>query len=454
MRISEHIIYLDLKKDEKNSLVIHGITGAFDILSKDTCLKLKSRDIMNFSEEELQFLKKRGYITTLTAEEELQYRNKIISVINKATNGNVSITILPTYDCNFRCEYCFENMIFSKGKDYLSHTISKEIIDSVFNQIEIYQKEGKTVSGIHLFGGEPLLSKNKDVVEYIAKKANDVGVPIQCISNGYDMDEYIAIIKKYNFQSVQVTVDGIEETHDKRRYGVGKKPTYKKIMDNIELALKNDISITARTNVNKGNIAQINLLIEEYKKKGWLEIPNFRYYFKSTIKCYEKNEENSIAEPHLMKEIKSIHNGSPDKFLYNSIYGSLAIKIKSMLENNSFAPLTSVYCGANAGMYSVDPFGYIYPCWDVLSEKDAIIGHVDTDSKMFHLNNVHNKWKERTVDKIEDCKNCNYMMFCGGGCAAQAEVMNKDINKVYCDYFTEIFDEVAVDVVEQYLQGS
>lgn len=101
-------------------------------------------------------------------------------------------------------------------------------------------------------------------------------------------------------------------------------------------------------------------------------------------------------------------------------------------------------------MYTIDPFGDIYPCWDVLSEADSRIGTVDVQQGEFVLTDVHSTWKDRTVDRISDCSKCRYMLFCGGGCSAQAKVMHNDMNQVYCDDFTALFDEVAVDLCEEY----
>jgi uncharacterized protein len=102
-------------------------------------------------------------------------------------------------------------------------------------------------------------------------------------------------------------------------------------------------------------------------------------------------------------------------------------------------------------MYTIDPFGDIYPCWDVLSEEECRIGKVDTEKGRFVLNEHEAEWKGRRVDRIEDCKKCRHMLFCGGGCSAQAKVINSDINKVFCDDFETIFNEVAVRVCEEHL---
>ncbi|MDD5922534.1 MAG: SPASM domain-containing protein [Eubacteriales bacterium] len=64
-----------------------------------------------------------------------------------------------------------------------------------------------------------------------------------------------------------------------------------------------------------------------------------------------------------------------------------------MLEKRSFAPMRAGYCGANMGMYTIDPDGDIYPCWDVLTEETCRIGHVNLEKGEFEFNGKADQWK-------------------------------------------------------------
>jgi uncharacterized protein len=453
-RVSDYNIYLPLN-DSDDYLIVQGAKGSFDIVDKGTVetLQADGREIENrdrISQENFDILIKRGYITEDNEDEEFKFIEKLSQAINVHGRKSINLTILPTYNCNFRCEYCFERNLQKKGAEWLKKKISSEIVDAVFLQLDDYQKQGLKLEGIYLFGGEPLLKGNRDIVDYICQKANEYELAISCISNGYDLHAYIDLIKKYTFQQVQITVDGIGREHDSRRYLVGGQPTYERIMENIEQALAEGINIVLRTNVNKKNISEMQKLIDIYKEKGWLAKSNFRYYFKSTLKCYDEIGD-AYSDVELMKELAKSYDGSIEKFRFNSIYNGISDKLTYMLKNNTFAPLRSGYCGANMGMYTVDPFGDIYPCWDVLTEDDDIIGKVDVDTGRFVFNKNHDKWKARTVDRIEDCKRCKYLFFCGGGCAAQAKIVNHDMNKAYCDDFQILFNQVATEVCEEFL---
>ncbi|NLL70628.1 MAG: radical SAM protein [Epulopiscium sp.] len=452
-RVSHYNIYLPMKKQSENYLIVQGYRGSFDVVDKSIAKVLmkgeKDPSYLNeISEENLAVLSKRGYITELEEEKEYELIEKVSHILNTISRKNMCITIMPTYNCNFRCEYCFEQNLLSKGKEWLSEKMTIEMVDAIFEQLRKHKEEGYKIGSVYLFGGEPLLKSNKDIVTYICQKCKEQEIPISCISNGHDLDEYVELLKEYKFERVQITVDGVGEEHDKRRFLVGGQGSYDRIMKNIQLALEKGIHIVVRTNVNKKNIKSIQRLIEEYENRGWVEKENFHYYFKSTLRCYEELGV-ALSDVELMKELAEYFHEDVERFQFNSIYQGLSSSIRTMIDNNAIAPLRSGYCGANTGMYTIDPYGDIYPCWDVLAEEDCKIGTVDVEKGEFVLNSVNDHWKERTVDRLDECKKCRYMLFCGGGCSAQAKVMHSDMNKVFCDDFTKIFDEVVVEVCEK-----
>lgn len=457
MRLSEYNICLDFQEDSNQSLLIQGVTGSFDIIEKkyvtilDEC-RNDSSNLQKLPKDIRESLIKRGYVTELSEEEEYRFITKLCEGINQRGRKNLSITLLPTYNCNFRCEYCFERNIQNGDTECLGEKMSFEMIDAIFTKLESVKEDGFKLDSIYLFGGEPLLRGNYDIVQYICNKAKDISMPICCISNGYDLDQYVDLIQEFNFRYVQITIDGIGIEHDKRRYLAGGQGTYSKIMENVETGLDKGINIVLRTNVNTKNLDAISNLIGFYKDKGWTEKNNFSYYFKTTMKCYDQVGE-SLSEVDLMKKMASLYGENVEKFQFNSIFQGLSNRLTDMIEHKTYAPFRSGYCGANMGMYTIDPYGDIYPCWDVLRDKEHAIGKVDVEKKDFIFNDNLERWKGRTVDKIAECRKCKYMMFCGGGCTAQSKVLYNDINRAYCDDFVDVFNQVAIDNCSKYIDS-
>lgn len=320
-------------------------------------------------------------------------------------------------------------------------------IDATYKQIDKWIEEGKKVTNITLFGGEPLLYPNYEIVKYIVENAKKRNLSVAAISNGYSLEKFEDLLGKDGIEYIQVTLDGLKEFHDKRRFLVGNQPTFDKICKNIDLALKKGTVINLRSNINKENFEVIDELIELYNQNKWTSYPNFKYYFKATHKCYEKKA-NIVKDIEIMKELGNKF-GDVSKFNFNSIYNSLSNSIKNMFEKGGYAPIKGGYCGANGGMYTIDPLGDVYACWDVLGNEEQIIGKLNIEKGKIEFNNKSDYWKNRTVNKIEACSKCKYSLFCGGGCAAHAGIVNGNMYSPYCEDFKTIFEEVVPTIFKE-----
>ena len=63
----------------------------------------------------------------------------------------------------------------------------------------------------------------------------------------------LAILKKCDVTKLQITIDGIEEIHDKRRPLQNGKGTYKRIMDNLTNLKDELIPVSLRINTDREN---------------------------------------------------------------------------------------------------------------------------------------------------------------------------------------------------------
>ena len=139
MRLSTYEIILPLldkyrKEISDYRLMVNGLYGSYDIISKKDCEKISAG---KFSELPLALLERlllRGHLTRKSESEEFADM-KLLSRLSKKIYGSyaIKLIIMPTYDCNFRCPYCFEQHRLNKGKDWLSQTMSDEMIEAVFS---------------------------------------------------------------------------------------------------------------------------------------------------------------------------------------------------------------------------------------------------------------------------------------------------------------------------------
>lgn len=74
LRTSSYMIPIKLENEEGRYMLIHGYTGAIDVVSEDVLARIKNiTSAKDFSEATLQTLLKRGYVTMKSQEEEYAY---------------------------------------------------------------------------------------------------------------------------------------------------------------------------------------------------------------------------------------------------------------------------------------------------------------------------------------------------------------------------------------------
>ncbi len=445
MRVSTYEIILPL---EENSLLINGLYSAFDIVSKEDAEKITTGNFSDLPAELRERLLLRGHITDRNETAEVADM-KLLSRIHKMTFGRISVglVIMPTYDCNFRCPYCYEQHRLSRGQNWLSYTMTDEMIDAVFSALKNYKERGFVVNDCTFYGGEPFLEKNLPVVRKIAERCRELDVKSKVITNGYDLESYLDLLTEFNFERLQITIDGVGKINDRRRIhkdGVG---TYERILKNINLALERGIKIALRVNVGRENFHGIKDLIDDLKTRGFLDKENFIYYFKATSD--DRNPKNNVTDFEIVRELEKI-GLTPQKISIAHVeYGINYNKLNTLFKKETYGTFSPAYCGSEEGMLVVDPFGKLYTCWDYVGKDDKAIGFVDKSAKRFVLNFESAKWRTRTVDLMEKCVKCPYCFICRGGCAARAEFEHGNWFREYCGESKEIFNALATKLANE-----
>ena len=211
---SYYTIPVKLQAEDNKHMLIHGYTGAIDIVDSNIVNALNAENISSvLSEDEISLLSQRGYLTNKTVEEEQSYVAHFADVLHRMNSKlykNFGFVI--TYDCNFRCPYCFENIISKHGTAWTKRTITKELVDKAYDaMLKIEAHRELHTNEILLYGGEPFLRENYDIVKYIIKKGYSLGYKFKAITNGYDLDFYEDLLSPEYFTFIQISMDGFRE---------------------------------------------------------------------------------------------------------------------------------------------------------------------------------------------------------------------------------------------------
>lgn len=469
MRLSTYEIILplldkDIKEIADYRLMVNGLYGAFDIVAKEECEKISAGKFDELPPALFERLLLRGHLTRKNESEELADMKLLARMHKKIYGGRgIGLVIMPTYDCNFRCPYCFEQHRLNKGKDWLSQTMSDEMIAAVFSTMKNYKSRGYDVDHCTFYGGEPLLAKNLPVVRKIAEHCRELDLKMDAITNGYDLEAYREFFEEFKFESLQITVDGVGEVNDRRRIHKDGGGTYEKILANVELALELGIKVSLRVNIGLENLHGMKDLIDDLKARGFIDKEKeraaeekilietapkaktkrgrFSYYFKATTNDF-KHEKAILREKDILDELIKYGLTTEEAFERESQY-SVVGRLKALFQKESFSSFEPAYCGAERGMAVVDPYGKIFPCWDFVGKYDKVMGFVDIKTGRFLFGFDKAKWKTRTVDIMEKCKTCPYCFICRGGCASRAEYNTGNCFREDCGESKEIFNSVA-----------
>ena len=446
LRTSSYMIPVKLEKEENKYMLIHSYTGTIDIVSENLLKKIKSiAEGHDFSDSMLQTLLKRGYITTKTQEEEYAYVARMAMALQKKYDVLVtSFTWVVSYNCNFRCPYCFEGRSQKDSSKKLSFT--KEQVDAAYAAQDKIQPNRKLRRNIiTLYGGEPLLAENKEVINYIVQEGQKRGFKFAAVTNGYEIDQFLNLLGPDGIYRLQISIDGMKEYHNQRRVHYRDHNTFDKIIDNIQLALEKGASILVRMNSDEYNADQYTELKQYLEKKGFFKYPKFRLY----LAILKDNEEVTVSD-HERLDFLSIPSyikkqQQQDQIQDTDIYKS----IHDALINNRPIHLKSIGCAAQTNGYVLDPFGKIYPCWEVVGKNEYVEGVYSKNSVEWNEDIVR-RWRYTNIGQKEPCKHCKYALICGGGCPF-LQMKGKDptcgitrqsfdiaVNKAYADFIHNV----------------
>lgn len=433
IRLSYYTIPVILSKDNDKLILIHGNTGAIDVVSTRLYSVLNNiNDNVRVPESLKELLIKRGYLTYKSYVEELEYTHKLIDLKCKSDFfKSCDITWVVSYKCNFCCPYCFES------NNVLSSTFSKRSVDKVYSSIDNYIEENKIIKRpqIVLFGGEPLLAENRKIVEYIVSEGVKRGCLFSAVTNGYDLDEYMDLICCEKISKLQITLDGTKQMHDSRRFHYKDGATFDKIIQNIQRIKEKNVKVAIRMNVDRDGVVEFAKLYNYLQDIGLL-CDNISVYAARLMEYEDVDlsirEDISIPSVREYMDMQKENNTADKCKDYD-----LKSRFLYAINNNTAFPFKTVGCAISKGGVVVDPFGYLYPCWELVGKKEYIIGNYFRGK--FALNNAALKWHRSMLLTDENCRSCKFALICGGGCPKRNGIERRQ----NCFLFQQIFKTVV-----------
>lgn len=453
MRISTYNIGVDCGDQY---LLLNGRTGAFDIVSPEIGESLTRDDAPStetIRPEVRQHFLERGYLTEMSEPEEVDYFRRLAKILHDEQLAHVrSFHLIPSYECQLRCPYCFELSLYKKGMDYMERRMTPEVVDLAFAAIAKMTEGLPPLTRLGLFGGEPLSAGNVPINEYIFEQGERRGITFSAISNGVDLAHYRERLGDApgKLREVQVSFDGGPAAHNCLRVHADKRGTFDEVVESVGLALEHGVRVIARVNIDRTNIESVKELSEIFRTRGWTERPNFVPY---AAAIYAKGPERQASRCFNSFDLAEAlaHQQADEPMVIPPPDKGVGAMVRSALEKGGKLPFNPTFCGANTGMTLLDPHGNAYACWDAVGEEHHKIGTFVPELRL-NEDEMH-PWRTRSVATVDECSHCAYAMFCGGGCEALAKIMKGSFFESFCDGFQANFRRSAKEAFLDHRAG-
>lgn len=343
--------------------------------------------------------------------------NKFYEKINVIREySKVTIGINLSTDCNLGCTYCFSK---EKGNKKLSLLQIEDFIKFIVNI-----NDNAKVFYVDLAGsGEPLLYL-KDIVEIakLCKSISDVvekQITVMLSTNGILLTKQVTNILQKNNILFGISLDGYKELHDLNRIDKFGKPTFDRILSNVNNIEFNEyvggaMTITSsETDIYKAYIEMMQLFKTVSIRPCRMSYKNFS--FSKIEKGYEKLSEFLLAESraHDFSNIKKIING-------DDYFGKYIIKIIS----NS---VMDRRCGVGVSRFSIGIDGKYYPCSPAIMHKELELSSADI------ISGTNNSYFCNVND---NCSFCIAKNICGSECFVL--VFESSEQKNLCEFWRNL----------------
>lgn len=312
------------------------------------------------------------------------------------------IKVLVTSACNSNCTHCFRSK--DKNTEFLTEEKLKEIVDfGIENNCRYFSfSGGEFFTHPYAYG----------LIDYCLSKKAKVSI----LTNALDIN--IAYFSSNHYQeyvSFQISVDGLEEAHDRRR-GIG---SYKKTINNAKQLFDLGYTLTAK------------MAIDEQNYMDFINVLNLPWFSKLMVLPVALSSETLIKDCSLQQHDE-----------YETVI-DLIYKESLLINGDGF------HCGSFPDELAIKYDGNIYPCTEAREHNEYVMGNILNKSlneviEQYELNNKHLPC--RTIS-VYECNICDYNSICKQGCRLRAFRYYGDFSKpdpFTCRIFKKDFKDIPI----------
>jgi radical SAM/SPASM domain protein of ACGX system len=306
--------------------------------------------------------------------------------------------------CDQRCKHCY---IFAEETNKKINEMDWKQITHTLDEIKNMCRKMNKLPYIYLTGGDPILHPNFWNLLELFKENN---IPFTIMGNPFHLNlEVCKKMKYYGLDKYQMSLDGMEKTHDWFR----KPGSFKCTLDSIKYINEAGIKSVIMTTVSKKNMQELPDIIDtvvknkvrifafsrycptSLEKTTGIEPLEYRKLLDTCFKKYKKYiEENTYTRFNLKDHLWKL-------YLYEEGLYKLPLNIKDGFVYDG--------CHCGRGHITILPNGDIYAC----RRMESKVGNI-FDNHLFDIWNSKELDEYRQIDKFDKCSKCKLKLFCRG----------------------------------------
>lgn len=312
-----------------------------------------------------------------------------------------------TEACDQRCKHCY---IYALGSHAQFRQMKVENMRRVIDNMEAFGRRANRRPYLYITGGDPILHPQFwQLMELVSAR----GIPFTILGNPFHLSpEVCRRLRGYGCRQYQLSLDGLEATHDRiRRPG-----SYRETLAAIPVIKEAGIAVALMATVSRWNYKEIPALVDvavEHKA----DVFAFARY------CPDKESRDTCCSAEEYHEMMERCWEKFQKYKDSDTYFSLKDHLwtlfkyeKGLFDPKKYPDDDIVYDGCNCGNghFTILSDGACYAC----RRMESKVGNALRDD-LYDLFTGPEMDRYRVYENFEKCAKCELLRFCRG-CPAVA----------------------------------
>jgi uncharacterized protein len=323
--------------------------------------------------------------------------------------------------------------------------VDEYTISCILDKVFAYEKQA--VSFVFQ-GGEPTLAGIDFYRRFLnllrEKNRNKILVYLALQTNGYDIDKDWARFLSDNQFLVGLSLDGISETHDRFRRSRDESETFEQVIKAAKLLQEANCQFNILTVITKPIVESIDRIYKYYQKQG--------FFYQQYIPCMdglgEMRGKNSYS---LLPEDYGVFLKNLFDFYKKDMLSGRYIFIRrfdnwcAMVGGQE--PEECCLSGRCSPQLIIEANGDVFPC-DFYAIDRLLMGNIKENNVQELLNSEAAERFFRPVELSKECKKCQWLNLCRGGCPREGKGDFNGAENYYCKALKDFFAYAYEDMVK------